>query len=63
MLKLFYSMEKICIKNMGEKHSFEKKIKPQSSMFFFKPSLVLLIFCSTTHYLLRKRNCVLFLYL
>ena len=29
------------MKNMGAQHSFENKIKPQSSMFFLKkPSLV-----------------------
>ena len=38
MLELFQLMEKICIKNIGVKHRFEKKT-PQ--LFFFKkPSIV-----------------------
>ena len=57
-------MEKICIKNMGEKHSFEKKIKPRSHVFSLKT------FSSPFDFLFHnslfatyKHNCVLFLYL
>ena len=40
MLERFHLMEKICIKNMGVEHCFEK-MKPQLCFFSLKkPSLV-----------------------